>query len=407
MTRPLRRPLIGLVTHDIHSTGGVSAVVAFLCQVIERAGLYDIKIISLETSARSKIGVALTRPSSWFRGLQTVSDFWCGRPVTHVGSFVSELEFQRYRSRATLTTLLADCDLIQVVCGSPAWAWSVCSLNKPVLVQCATRVFIERRCIERETSFSPKVLFRRGMTIIVDQLERKAVQAVDGIQLENQWMLDYVKRLNMQRNPLIEYAPPGVDAGYFQPVFLRQLDDRPYILCVGRLSDPRKNIDLLLEAYASLPDSLKEKTELVLAGSSAPDRAFWSRTDQLQLSHCVRFVSRPNAAELLHLYQEATVFVLPSNEEGLGVVILEAMACGIPVISTRSGGPDNIINDGVDGFLVECNDCLAIADRLEQLLSDNLLNRCMGEAARETILSRYQTDVAGKRFLDMYQAFLD
>ena len=64
------------------------------------------------------------------------------------------------------------------------------------------------------------------------------------------------------------------------------------------------------------------------------------------------------------MYQRAAVFALPSDDEGLGIVILEAMACGVPVVATRCGGPEDIITDGTDGFLVPRYDAGALASRL-------------------------------------------
>ena len=100
------------------------------------------------------------------------------------------------------------------------------------------------------------------------------------------------------------------------------------------------------------------------------------------------------------------MFALPSDEEGLGVVLLEAMACGIPVISTRSGGPDGVITDGEDGYLVLLDDAAALADRIAKLYLDEALNRVMGRRARVTIEQRYAEEVAGKVFLDIWDRLL-
>ncbi|MDG4550490.1 MAG: glycosyltransferase family 4 protein [Candidatus Contendobacter sp.] len=349
--------------------------------------------------------MGLTQPASWLRGVRTDRGVWRGHPFSQVGAFASELEFQRYQPRRALTALLADCDLIQVVCGSPAWAWSVCGLGKPVAVQCATRAVVERRRRDATTQ-GFKAAWRRGMNRFTDRLDRKALQTVDAIQVENPWMLDYAREVNMGRDALIRYAPPGVDAERFRPATNRELQRDPYILCVGRLDDPRKNIELLLEAYAYLPAALKKTARLVLAGSAGPGLAFWARVKEFGLAGRVEFIPFPDPEALLRLYQAAAVFALSSDEEGLGVVILEAMACAIPVVSTRSGGPDGIITEGQDGFLVGLEDAKALADRLARLLSDEALNRRMGQAARETILQRYETGVTGQAFLDVYDELL-
>jgi len=120
----------------------------------------------------------------------------------------------------------------------------------------------------------------------------------------------------------------------------------------------------------------------------------------------VSFVARPSRDELIALYQKAAVFALPSDEEGLGVVLLEAMACGVPVVSTRSGGPDGIITDASDGFLVPLDDAQAMSDRLSRLCADRELNVAMGRAARSTVDHRYAEDVAAEAFVDMWDRMI-
>lgn len=396
---------IGLVVPALERGGGVPSVAEFVCKTLEQAGEFDVELVSLATAARDEIGVALSRPWSWLRGVRTCKGVWRGRAFTRVGAFASELEIQRFQPRRALADLLVNCDLIQVVSGSPAAACSVCGLGKPVALQCATRAIIERRR-PSATGRGPIEAWRRWMTRITDQLDRNALRTVDAIQLENPWMFSYAQEINALRDVIIRYAPPGVDAGRFRPAALRDLRSDPYVLCVGRLDDPRKNIELLLEAYASLPPGLIQTTRLVLAGLMGPTAAFWARVRALRLTERVKYVSCPDAVALVRLYQGASVFALSSDEEGLGMVILEAMACGVPVVSTRSGGPDGIISEGKDGYLVGLDDATAMADRLARLLVDDGLNRRMGEGARETIMSRYEAGVAGRAFLDIYDELL-
>lgn len=244
------------------------------------------------------------------------------------------------------------------------------------------------------------------MTAITDRLDNRALRRVDAIQVENPWMHNYVRKLNVGRDIDIRYAPPGVDDTLFSPLASRDLDREPYILCVGRLDDPRKNIGLLGEAYARLPSELRRRARLVLAGSSGPPPSFWSRADALGVRDRIEYVAKPSRERLVELYQQASVFALPSDEEGLGVVLLESMACGVPVVSTRSGGPDGVITDGRDGFLVPLDDAEAMADRLGRLLGNPVLNCSMGREARRTIEARYAERVAGEAFLDVWDRLL-
>ncbi|MDH6185993.1 glycosyltransferase family 4 protein [Polaromonas sp. CG_23.6] len=244
------------------------------------------------------------------------------------------------------------------------------------------------------------------MTKVTARIDDRALQSVDAIQVENPWMFDYARQLNQGRIVDLRYAPPGVDAEVFHPLFLRDIATDPYILCVARFSDPRKNIGLLLEAYARLPLSLIGRVRLVLAGSSGPTEGFWLRADELGLRDRISYIYRPDQQALVSLYQRAAVFALPSDEEGLGVVLLESMACGVPVVATRCGGPDGIIAEGKDGFLVPLDDPAAMGDRLITLCTDQQLNHSMGLQARRTVLNRYAEEIAGQAFVDVWDRLL-
>lgn len=381
------------------------AVARFIKDVALQSGRFRIKLISLATSSKDADSVLVSKPSTWLRGPRASEGIWDGLSFLHIGAMASEFEFQRYKPRLALTRSIADCDLLQVVCGTPAWAISVCGLGKPVAVQCATRARVERRQRDAQAQGFGG-WWRKGMTAVTDRLDDRALRLADAVQVENPWMLEYATRVNGVRQLDLRYAPPGVDADLFAPPMRRGHFGSPYILCVARLSDPRKNIGLLLEAYAKLPLALIETTSLVLAGSSGPPASFWSRADQLGLRARVRYVARPARSDLVSLYQHAAAFVLPSDEEGLGVVLLEAMACGVPAVATRCGGPDGIITDGRDGYLVGLDDSQEMANRLSQLLIDKTLNLRMGNAARDTIEKRYAQGVTGAVFLDMWEQLL-
>ena len=388
---------IALAVPALDLGGGVPAVARFIKDAALRAG-HELRLVSLSMDSRDPCSTRLRSPRSWFRGVTLRKGEWDGLPFTHVGAAFGEFEFQQYKPRDVLTRLVADCDVIQVVCGSPAWANAVCGLGKPVSLQVATRARVERR--ERDgNSHGPIGWWRRGMTAITNRMDDRALRRVDAIQVENPWMLDYARSLNQGRAVDIRYAPPGVDATAFQPATARDLVHDPYILCVGRLNDPRKNIGLLLDAYLHLPANLVATTRMVLAGKTAPPRDFWAGAANAGVAGRITFVEQPGLAELVRLYQGASVFALPSDEEGFGVVVIEAMACGIPVVATRCGGPDGIITEGRDGYLVDRGDAQALAERLVLLLTDARMNERMGKAACGTIAAQYDEHVAGQAFL--------
>jgi glycosyltransferase involved in cell wall biosynthesis len=401
-----RKIKIGLVVPSLTRGGGVPAVARFLKDVVLRDDRFELKLVSLCMNSRDPDSVRLVSPNSWFRGVRVSTGEWQGLPYVQVGCLGAELEFQRYRNRAALSKVVEDCDLLQMVCGSPAWANAIVGLGKPVSVHTATRVKVERRMRDAALR-GPAGWWRKAMTYVTDKLDDRALRGVDAVQVMNPWMLHYVQEL-LPDGTDVRYAPPGLDSTFFSPSTERNLmPGSGYILCVGRLNDPRKNIRLLLEAYALFPKALREGFSLKFAGAFGPPPDFWERVTELGLNDRVSYVERPSAEDLAQLYREASIFALPSDEEGFGVVLLEAMSSSIPVVSTLSGGPDGIITEGRDGFLVPLDDVEALSARIRRLLESPTENIQMGMEARRTIEARYAQDVAGREFVRVWESLLE
>ena len=177
------------------------------------------------------------------------------------------------------------------------------------------------------------------------------------------------------------------------------------VIAVGRFSDPRKNAVLLLESFAQARKSVAA-LRLVLVDPDGPNAAFQQTVTELELGDDVSVRVRTSNEELADLYRNALCLALSSDEEGFGMVVIEAMASGIPVVATKCGGPDGIITDGHDGFLVPVGDVTALADRLAVLARDAELRREMGRRARHTVEERYSAEKAGQAFLSVYDELL-
>ena len=320
---------------------------------------------------------------------------------------MTELEFQRYKPRKALAEALEDCDLIQVVAGSPAWALTAVGLGKPVALQVATRAIVERRRREK-IERGPVALWRWMMTRITDLMDDRGLEQADAVLVENPWMFRYALETSAGCATWVRYAPPGVDIHLFHPAESRSLQNAggEYILSVGRFDDLRKNVMLLLDAFRLVRETLPRPVRLKLAGLGDPGVDFWKRVRELGLEDVVSFQFRPSREELVSYYQGAACFALASDEEGFGIVVAEAMASGIPVVATRCGGPDGIITDGVDGYLVPPADETSMAARLKEVLEDESKNRAMGIAARRTAETRFSQEIAGEMFLDTYRELL-
>ena len=159
---------------------------------------------------------------------------------------------------------------------------------------------------------------------------------------------------------------------------------RPYVLCVAG-GDPTKNVETLMQSFARLPRSVRESHDLVLTGD------FRRREDPRQLvAHAdiekqTIFTGVVNDERLVELYQQATLFVFPSRYEGFGLPVLEAMACGCPVICSNASSLPEVAGDAailvdpmdVEGFTHEMDRVLTSSD-----LRRNLRGRGLAQAAR-------------------------
>ncbi len=223
------------------------------------------------------------------------------------------------------------------------------------------------------------------------------------------------ERLDMARlygteSGKINVLPAGVDLELFRPTDKADarrslgLPDRNVVLSVGRV-EPLKGFDILLTAVASLDD--RSDTSIVIVGGdeeSSPEMERLQTLSQtLGLEDSVIFTRAVSQERLSMYYNAADVFVMPSYYESFGLVALEAMACGVPVIASRVSGPRSFVKSGVTGYLIDRRCPEPFAQRLDVLLHNPTLRESMGCAAR----SHAETmgwDMVGRRTLDVYDS---
>jgi len=176
---------------------------------------------------------------------------------------------------------------------------------------------------------------------------------------------------------------PAADSDFFTPA-----SNRPAatILFVGSLnkSDPHKGLRYLLEA---LTEVVKDHpaAKLVVVGEGTGRQDFEALSHQLNLSKRVTFLGGQYGVDLKKAYQSATIFVLPSLNDNFPLVILEAMAAGLPVVSTSVGSIPTIIEEGKSGFVVAPSDSRALAEKLNYLLSHQSVGDEFGSWGRQKI----------------------
>ena len=199
--------------------------------------------------------------------------------------------------------------------------------------------------------------------------------------------------------------PNGVDVVQFSRPDVRPIDEftdgRPNILFVGRL-EKRKGLPYLIEAFVHVKREMPETRLLVAGAYDELDKApFLLQVRHLGLAD-VHFVGRVSDDELTRYYRTADVFCAPSTGmESFGMVLLEAMASGVPLVASDIEGYHEVVEDGVEGVLVRPEAPDDLASALVSLLRDPARRRAMSAAGREKA-SRYSWRVVAARVLEYY-----
>jgi glycosyltransferase involved in cell wall biosynthesis len=202
----------------------------------------------------------------------------------------------------------------------------------------------------------------------------------------------------------VEVSYNAVDVARFEvqaPAGLRgELggEGRPLVLTPARL-DAQKGHRVLFEAIAQVPDAL-----FLLAGEGPERDALEALAEERGIAHRVRFLGRRE--DVPQLLATCDVFALPSLYEGSSLAVLEAMAAGIPVVSSAIGGTDELIEDGRSGLLVPPGDAEALAVALRRVLDDQALRRSLAAQARERVEEGLTREQMASRVTGVYRELL-
>ena len=237
--------------------------------------------------------------------------------------------------------------------------------------------------------------------------------------LAEQAQLEWLYKANSRKITII---PPGVDTGRFYPIpkdeakqFIGIPDEDRMVLFVGRI-EPLKGLDTLIRAMAcmGLENSDCPAYLAIIGGdpSASPDEmtsemaSLQQLCRELKMDRTVVFLGKRGQDTLPYYYSAAEVLVMPSHYESFGMVALEAMACGTPVIASQVGGLAFLIQDGVTGYHVPGGDSDALCEKLTLLLGNAENREQMGERAAEEAKA-YSWDKIAEQMIAVYESLLE
>ena len=202
-------------------------------------------------------------------------------------------------------------------------------------------------------------------------------------------------------------APVGVDTHLWKPLADKTLAATgPYeFVSVGRLH-PNKGHDTTIRAVDLL---LKrgQQLKLRIIGGGPEQPALEALIKELDVAAYVELTGSLGEDDVRATLRRADLFVLPSRSEPLGVVYMEAMAAGVPVIGTTEGGVSEIVTSGEDGLLLPPDNPAALADAIEQLLADPERRQRFAIAGRKTIETRFDSRLGARKLLERFAAGLE
>jgi colanic acid/amylovoran biosynthesis glycosyltransferase len=205
----------------------------------------------------------------------------------------------------------------------------------------------------------------------------------------------------------IEIVYCGIEMDTMRPPTQRPQNNAARIVSIGRMIE-KKGFEYLVEACAILAG---RGVDFVcrIVGQGPLKELLQSRIEEYGLQEQVILVGILEQSDVVKLYQDSDLFSLAcvvaedGDRDGIPVVLMEAMACGLPVVSTVTSGIPDLIVDEENGFLIPARDAKAFADALEKLISDANLRLELGMNARQTIQDKFQLDHNAAKLLDIFR----
>jgi glycosyltransferase involved in cell wall biosynthesis len=234
-------------------------------------------------------------------------------------------------------------------------------------------------------------------------LKRMTLPLADKLLVTNKFEMQRLVSVCKVPEEKIAYIHDGVDTDFFKPLNAINKEDN-LILFVGNLVK-EKGVDLLLLAFKRCKQKVKN-LRLLIVGEGYMRSYLERMIKTLNLANDVKLAGRLPHDALRVIYNKAAITVLPSKRESLGLVLLESMACGTPVIATINEGAMEIISHGYDGLLVKQDDVTALSEAICRLISDSSLREEMRKRAREKVVRNFSIMEFARKLKELYKSLI-
>jgi len=374
--------MIILLTNEFPpATGGVGTYCFYMARAIH-ALQYSIAVIAANKTA-DDLSFDNTQSFPIYRVIE------CGlTPIRHAARLKSLIKYTLthrpsllwaadWRTGIVVSSVSAMFHLPYAVTvhGTDVLIASNAAMNRKV----ATKVFHRAPIVLSNSNYTKKLLINFGVP------EHKVVAIPLGVE-PKEWRIDpsQSERIISRHN----------------------LTHKRIVLSLCRLT-PRKGIDVVIKSLPTVLSSVPD-VMLVIAGRGEDERRLRRHVDDLDLVSCVIFVGFVSEAEKASYYHACDVYAMLSRQEGdfvegFGLSLLEAAACGKPVVAGRHGGVQEAVTDGVTGLLVDPNDPRAVAEAIVKLLTDKKLAEQLGGNGRHIVETEANWDRVARQTIDVLE----
>jgi D-inositol-3-phosphate glycosyltransferase len=250
--------------------------------------------------------------------------------------------------------------------------------------------------------------------------EKQVLRRADRVVVATLAELTQLRFLYKANQSKLVIIPPGVDVSHFYPIpadeaklYVGLKPEDRMVLFVGRI-EPLKGVDTLIQAMSCVQLQQERPVHLAIIGGdpaaspqemSAEMARLQKLCDDLAVGQTVVFLGKRDQDKLPYYYSAAELLVMPSHYESFGMVALEAMACGTPVIASEVGGLAYLVRDGETGFTIPDQEPEALCEKISWLLRDHNLHATMSQRALE-YAQDYAWDKIAKQIVDVYKNLL-
>jgi D-inositol-3-phosphate glycosyltransferase len=250
--------------------------------------------------------------------------------------------------------------------------------------------------------------------------ERQVLRRVDRVIASTIAEVTQLRFLYKANASKLVVIPPGVDVSHFYPIpadeakmYVGLKPEDRMVLFVGRI-EPLKGLDTLIEAISNLQLEEKRRVHLAIIGGdpaaspremSGEMARLQKLCDDLSVGQTVVFLGKRDQDKLPYYYSAAELVVMPSHYESFGMVALEAMACGTPVVASEVGGLAYLVKDGETGFTIPDQEPDTLCEKISWLLNDHELHASMSQRAVE-YAQDYAWEKIAKQIVDVYNGLV-